>query len=47
MADEKRTIRVDEKRGGYPAGHKPADQLRPPPASVVQNPPQAPDPRRD
>lgn len=31
-----RTGRVEEKRGGYPAGNKPANQLKPPPASVVK-----------
>jgi hypothetical protein len=46
MTDEKRVTAVDEKRGGYPAGHKPADQLKPPPASVVQNPPSSPQPQR-
>ena len=40
--DVKRGTPIDEKRGGYPAGHKPADQLKPPPASVVQNPSPAP-----
>ena len=38
MAENKSTAGVDnfQKKGGYPAGSKPASQVKPPPASVTK-----------